>query len=147
MTQVAAKLIVAYKFSVDTDWEEKEEYRLDLPTIRIGRLPKSNEIVLKSRFASRRHCSMFKQTDLIDYEIMDGTREEISIASPDTNIISSYLGTVVNGHKLEPGEKRLLRDRDEIIIVPNQVKLIYLRPQNKMADREEDSTFIMSELI
>lgn len=154
MPDIVATLVILYKPSLDADWQEKQAIKLDLPTIRIGRFPDC-EVVLdvrrlsgdntKKSFVSRRHATMFKWEENVDYEIMDGIPGQATIAEPDPAPILSACGVEVNGTKLEPGERRLLRDRDEIVIVPNQIKLVYSRPQNQLKDNLEDLTYVPPE--
>jgi pSer/pThr/pTyr-binding forkhead associated (FHA) protein len=151
MTEVVATLVILFKPSKGGEWREVERHNLELPTIRIGRSPRDNDIVVSLKregersYISRRHCSMFKQDDLTDYEIMDGTRQDATIADPSANVVSSSGGTAVNGKRLEPGEKRILKDRDRITLAPDQVEMIYLRPQNKISDQKEELTYVPPE--
>ena len=151
MTEVVATLVILFKPSKGGEWKEVDHVNLELPTIRIGRSPRDNEIVVSLKregersYVSRRHASMFKQDDLADYEIMDGTRKDATIADPSAEVVPSSCGTAVNGKRLEPGEKRLLRDRDRITLVPDQVDLVYLRPQNKISDQIEELTYVPAE--
>jgi hypothetical protein len=83
---------------------------------------------------------MFKWDDVADYEIMDGTPGETTLDNPDPEPIVSACGVSVNGQeKLEPGIKQILRDRDEIHLIKGILKMVYLRPQNKIVDAFDDT--------
>ena len=155
MAAIIATLVICYKPNTEAEWEERDQTRLDLPTIRIGRSADCEVILditklsgkVQRSFVSRKHATMFKWDENVDYEIMDGVPGEATIAEPDPDPILSACGVQVNSSRLEPGERRLLKDRDEILIVPNQIKLVYLRPQNQVKDNLEDLTYVPPEYL
>lgn len=147
MAQILATLVVLFKPSLRAEWIEKKRFDLVEPTITLGRARDCDLIIDYRRvgektYVSRHHASLFKQEDLNDYEIMDGTLTEATIANPDPIVLPSACGTVINGKKLDAGEKRLLKDRDRISLVPDRVEIIYFRKQNKVLDTLEELTYV-----
>lgn len=147
MAQILATLVMLFKPSTESDWVEIERFDLVDPTVVIGRAKDCDIMITYRRqgektYISRHHLSLFKQEDLNDYEAMDGTLSEATIANPDPVVLSSACGTVINGIKLDPGEKRLLKDKDRINIVPDRIEIIYLRKQNKVIDTLEELTYV-----
>jgi pSer/pThr/pTyr-binding forkhead associated (FHA) protein len=77
---------------------------------------------------------------------MDGSLTEATLANPDPEVLPSASGTSINGRRLESGEKRLLKHGDRITLVPNQLELLYVRPDNKVTHKIEDLTYAPVEL-
>lgn len=127
-----------------TSWEVTEQKEISDPVIKIGRSD-SNDIVIKHRYVSRKHATLFHFPDKEDYEILDGT---IAQSSPhEIKITPSSCGVEVNGIRIEQGEQRSLKDRDVIVLVPEQVKLTYLRPTDNEILSDIEITYIPPELL
>lgn len=169
MSEISALFVVIIKPVGAVEWAEYKRYRLTLPVVQIGRARKCQiNLAIGDHLISRVHATMFKYDENEDYVIQDGQPGISTISDPDPSPVPSSLGTSVNGHYLtytvrETGEelesrvakdlgaeyslvanKRLLRDRDEIIFVPNMIKAVYLRPTKK-AIEDLDQTYIPDE--
>lgn len=152
MTQptIAAKLVILFKPEPEGNWIEMDVVELTLPAIRIGRSQSCEVVIPYARqgersCVSRFHGSMFKWEDTAEYEVMDGIYKNVSIATPDTEVSSSSSRLLVNERRLEVGERILLKDKDEITLVPNQVKLIYLHKKSELIEKLEDLTYVPEE--
>ncbi len=137
-------LSIRYKSTSKGEWEDVETFHpRGLSVVRIGRLASINDLVLSDRqsdrsYISKRHCTLLLQPDQLDYEIMDGTISEIGVGERG-RIIPSTCGTLVNNRKLDLGEKRLLKNKDIIAIVPNQIEISYLHPELRVWGEEFDT--------
>lgn len=167
MTDTLASLVLIIKPVHAVEWQEQKNYRLSTPVVQIGRARKCQiNLAMADSLVSRVHATLYKYDEHEDYMIQDGQPGISTVADPDPSPIPSSLGTIVNGRYLtytvrETGEeiesrvakdlgleltanKRLLQDRDEIIIVPNLVKLVYLRSTKKLSE-DLDKTVIPDE--
>ena len=167
MSDIAASLVVIIKPINAVEWQEHKVYRLTSPVVQLGRARKCQiNLAMGDSLVSRVHATMYKYDENEDYMIQDGQPGVSTISDPDPAPIPSSLGTLVNGQYLtytikETGEevesrvakdlglelvanKRLLKDRDEIIIVPNMIKVVYLRSTRKITE-DLDKTVIPDE--
>lgn len=110
------------------EWYDAGTFVLDSPVVRVGRSD-SCEVTIANRSISRNHATLYYITDAFhsDYLIQDGVPTEID-KDKDIKIILSRCGVYINGHrKLQAGEKYLLKDNDEIHLIKNSIKLIYIK--------------------
>jgi pSer/pThr/pTyr-binding forkhead associated (FHA) protein len=128
------------------EWRELKRYTLTASTIRIGR-SRDNEIVIdihneRGSLVSRRQGTMFKQTELEDYEYLDGTIEDVTISNRNVRYSSSKSGTQINGRKLDVGEKVLLKDGDRITIIQNRLEFAYKRHTDTLNESSGELTYV-----
>lgn len=167
MSETLASIVVLIKPINSSEWQEYSHYRLSSSVVQIGRARKCQiNLTLADSLVSRVHATMYKYDENEDYMIQDGQPGVSTISDPDPGHIPSSIGTMVNGQYLtytikETGEeiesriakdlglvlqanKRLLRDKDEITIVPNLVKLVYIRATKRVSE-DLDQTVIPDE--
>lgn len=165
MTDIS--LIVYVKPAGSFEWKKHRKYQLYASVIQIGRAKKCQiNLMMGDNLVSRIHATLFKYEENEDYTIQDGQPGESTIADPDPPSIPSALGTLVNGVYLtyqivatkeviesriakdlkQPviAIKQLLKDRDEILIVPEMIKLVYSRPTKTLIE-DLDQTVIPDE--
>lgn len=129
-TSMKMKKVALLKLCIkDSDeWYEAGTFVLDSPVVRLGRSD-SCEVTVSNRSISRNHATLYYITDTFhsDYVICDGIPSEID-EDKDIKIILSRCGVYINGQKkLQAGEKYLLKDNDEIHLIKNSIKLIYIK--------------------
>ena len=129
---VPADLLVMVKAQKSTDWREVRTFSLTgLPMVRVGRLRETNDLYLPCRqkgkqpHVSKAHCTLFLKLSRHSYEVMDGAIAPIELGNARARIHPSTSGVIVNEHRLDLGERWLLRDRDTIVIVPGRIALEY----------------------
>ncbi len=151
--RIIARLVLMIRDPLLKEWVEITRYDLNQPVMRIGRTT-GCEIYIKSekydnvcRGVSRKHATLYYYNDTyledrLDYYIQDGVLSEASFDTPHPESIPSRVGTYVNGIRLEIGEKKLLKNKDEISLIPNNLKLIYLRETKSVSEKLSDDTHI-----
>lgn len=119
------------KFVVTNKKTGKEEiFKLDQDSIVIGRL-NTNDIELAGKSVSRKHSEIVKVDD--DFFLVD---------------LESGNGTFLNGRKLKPNEKTLLRSNDNIQIEDFEIKFILIDETAPPAIEENtDSDIIEVKMI
>ena len=160
MADILARIVCLYR--PENDWTEVFSRNLNCPVVRIGRIKQPIERTIipgttrrndcdfydidlsfarstKGYYASKQHATMFKWSEMTDYQIMDGTYSTVTMSNPNPVVVPSSVGVYVNGRRLLAGEKYNLKDKDEIVLFPDRLKLIYLRPQNTIADFLHDT--------
>lgn len=132
-----ASIVIFFRKKKEDDWKTYKEYQLTEASYTIGRSDKC-DIVLPFPFISRFHCVLILHDELNDYMIRDGSLSETTLANPNPVITPSSGGTYIKGKKLELSKKYPLQNNDEVYLTQS-LKILYLRPQNKVIDSFEDT--------
>eukprot|EP01117_Protostelium_nocturnum_P003965 TRINITY_DN1523_c0_g1_i2.p1 TRINITY_DN1523_c0_g1~~TRINITY_DN1523_c0_g1_i2.p1 ORF type:complete len:850 (-),score=470.07 TRINITY_DN1523_c0_g1_i2:32-2581(-) len=82
-----------------------EKFRMSKSPLRVGRNSDVNDVVIRSKYISRRHCKISSEEIQLD----DGNQKVIRIAD-----LESASGTYVNGHRLSKTESKVLAAGDRI---------------------------------
>lgn len=151
--RVIARLALKVRQSPDLEWDDAGTFDLNQSVVRVGRskkceiaicLPDKKEIC---RQLSRVHATLFYYPGELDYWIMDGAIGEPMPEDQSLPVSASSLGVYLNSkaRKLEVGQKYILHDKDEIHLVYDKIKLIYIRDSKKISETLLEETYVPEE--